>query len=123
LIISVASTLQLADNVLVEPDIVVVPRSAYEADPSGYARPKPESIRVIVEIAASSLRYDRDFKARVYARHGIREFWVIDANERITWMHTGPSGETWSSITERGPNDMLTTPALPAFSIRLGDIE
>jgi Uma2 family endonuclease len=77
---------------------------------------------LLIEVAASSLSYDSRLKARLYARYGIREFWVIDANERITWIHTGPSGETWSSIVERGPNDALTTPALPSFSMRLGEI-
>ena len=47
---------------------------------------------------------------------------MIDANERTTWVHTGPSGDGWSSIVERGPQDALTTTALPGFSIRLGEI-
>jgi hypothetical protein len=37
-------------------------------------------------------------------------------------VYTGPSGETWSSIVERGPQDVLTTPAVPGFAIRLADI-
>jgi len=69
-----------------------------------------------------SLAYDRGIKARLYARHGIREFWVIDADTRVTFVHTGPSGETWSSIVERGPQEVLTTPAAPGFSIRLADL-
>ena len=75
-----------------------------------------------VEVAAFSLTYDKGLKARLYARHGVREFWVIDANERVTWIHTDPTGETWSSIVERAPNEALTTPALPDFSIRLSEI-
>jgi Uma2 family endonuclease len=68
------------------------------------------------------LIFDRGVKARLYARHGFREFWVIDADTRVTWVYTGPSGETWSSIVERGPQDVLTTPAVPGFAIRLADI-
>jgi hypothetical protein len=37
-------------------------------------------------------------------------------------VHTGPSGDGWSSIVEYGPEDALVTPALPGFSIRLGEI-
>jgi hypothetical protein len=47
---------------------------------------------------------------------------VVDANERTTFVHTGPSGDGWSSIVKYGPQDALTTSALPAFSIRLGEI-
>ena len=75
---------------------------------------------LLIEIAASSLAYDRKLKARLYARHGIREYWVIDANKSVTWIHTGASGDGWSSIVERGPQDTLATPALPNFSVRLG---
>ena len=74
-------------------------------------------------MAASSIAYDKGLKARLYARHGVQEFWVVDANEHITWVHTGASGERWASIVERGPNEVLTTPALPSFSIKLGEVE
>ena len=77
---------------------------------------------LLIEIAVSRLAFDRNVKARLYARHGIREYWVIDATERVTWVHTGPAGEGWTSIVERGPQETLTTDALPGFSIRLADI-
>ena len=76
-----------------------------------------------IEVAASSLAYDRGPKARLYARHRVQEFWVVDANERITWIHTGPTDDGWSSIVERGPNETLTTPTLPNFKIKLGGID
>jgi Uma2 family endonuclease len=120
--VAIACTLQLARDILVEPDIAVVSQTLYAADPKSFACPRPEDVRLVIEIAASSLAFDRGVKARLYARHGIREFWVIDADKRVTFVHTGPSGETWSSIVERGPQDALTTPAVPGFSIRLADI-
>jgi Uma2 family endonuclease len=120
--VGIEATLQLARDILVEPDIAIVNQAIYKVDPKSFVRPRAEDVRLLIEIAASSPSYDRKVKARLYARHGIREFWVIDANERITWIHTSPSGEGWSSIAERGPNDALTTPALPGFSIHLGEI-
>jgi hypothetical protein len=38
-------------------------------------------------------------------------------------VHTAPSGEGWSSIVERGPQDALTTPVLPGLSVRLDAID
>jgi Uma2 family endonuclease len=116
------STLQLTEDVLVEPDLAVISRAIYNANPSSYARPTANDVLLIIEISVSSLTYDRKTKARLYARHGIREYWVIDANERRTFVHTRPSGDGWSSIVERGPDDVLTTPAVPGFSFKLGDI-
>ena len=120
--VGVETSIQLARNVLVQPDITVISQSVYHADPKTFARPRPQDILLLIEVASSSIGYDRRVKARLYARHGIREFWVIDASERITWIHTGPTGETWSSIVERTPTEALTTPALSSFSIRLSEI-
>jgi Uma2 family endonuclease len=120
--VGVESSIQLARNVLVQPDITVISQSVFNADPKTFARPRPEDILLLIEVASSSINYDRRVKARLYARHGIREFWVIDANERVTFIHTGPTGETWSSIVERAANETLTTPTLPKLSIRLSEI-
>jgi Uma2 family endonuclease len=118
------STLELAKDILVLPDLAVISRSVYKGrDRKSFARPTAQDVLLVIEISASSLTYDRKTKARLYARHGLREYWVIDANERRAWIHTGPSGDGWTSIVERGPNEALTTAALPRFSIRLSEIE
>lgn len=122
LFVALQPSLQLAKDVLLEPDIALIRQSVYDVAPKTFARPSPEDLRLVIEIAVSSLSYDCGIKARLYARHRIPEFWVIDAAERKTFVHTGSHGVTWSSIVERGPDEVLTTPALPGFSIRLGDI-
>ena len=119
--VGIEASLQLARDILVEPDITVISKSVYNVPPKTFAQPRPEDVLLLIEIAASSLAYDRKLKARLYARHGIREYWVIDANKSVTWIHTGASGDGWSSIVERGPQDTLATPALPNFSVRLGE--
>jgi Uma2 family endonuclease len=122
LTIAVEATLRLSDTVMLEPDVAVFPKALFTRSTSFIHLERGEA-HLIIEVAASSLAYDKDLKARLYARHGVREFWVIDANSRSTWVHTGPSGEAWSSITERGRDEWLTTPALPGFSLRLGAID
>jgi Uma2 family endonuclease len=119
--IAVENSFQLADDVLLEPDLAVLSRAAFRPGPESFTQP-PE-VQLVIEIAVSSLNYDRGVKALLYARHNVREFWVIDANERIAWLHTSSSGDGWTSIVERGPNDALTTPLLPGFSVRLAEIE
>jgi Uma2 family endonuclease len=122
LYVGIENTLQLAKDILVEPDLAVISRSLFEPHSRDFAQPRAEDILLLIEVAVSSMNYDRKIKARLYARHGIREFWVIDANERVTWIHTGPSGDGWSSIVERDENETLTTSAVPGFAIRLADI-
>lgn len=122
LTIDVEATLRLNDMTMLEPDVAVFPRDVFRKSTT-FARLEPGEARLVIEIAASSLAYDKGLKARLYARHGVREFWVIDAHTRLAWIHSGPTGDGWSEITERGPQDALTTPALPAFSIHLGEID
>jgi Uma2 family endonuclease len=122
LTVGVEVTLRLTDTVMLEPDIAVFPKELFQKSSEGFARLDPGEAHLVIEVAASSLAYDKGLKARLYARQRVRELWVVDANERVTWVHTGPNGEAWSSIVERGPHDPLTTSALPGLSIRLGEI-
>ncbi|MGH7731213.1 MAG: Uma2 family endonuclease [Candidatus Eiseniibacteriota bacterium] len=56
-----------------EPDVAVVPR-----DPSAYRDAHPSRAVLVVEIADSSYRIDREDKASLYARAGIAEYWIVD---------------------------------------------
>jgi len=123
LTVGVEATLRLTDTVMLEPDIAVFPKELFRKSSEGFARLDPGEARLVIEVAASSLAYDKGLKARLYARHRVGEFWVVDAHERITWVHTGPSGDGWSSVVKRGPQEALTNSALPGFSIRLGEID
>jgi Uma2 family endonuclease len=124
LIAGIATTLQLADDVLVDPDITVFADRVFrEPGTSYFARPRPDEILLVIEIVATTLDYDRAVKARLYSRFGIPEFWLIDPYERVTWVHSGPSSGSWASIVEHGPSDALSTRALPGVSIRLGELD
>jgi Uma2 family endonuclease len=122
LTLGIEVTLRLTDILMLEPDIAVFPKELLTRASTGFARLEPGEAHLVIEVAVTSLAYDRGLKARLYARHGVRELWVIDANDRTAWVHTGASGERWSSIIKRGPQDALTTAALPGFSMRLGEI-
>lgn len=114
--LAVATSIYLSPNTFVEIDLVVYPKGL-----------KLESVRgsdivLAIKVATKSLAYDRALKAQLYARHDVREFWVIDAERRSTFVHFGPRGQNWSNLIERGPEDTLACAALPGFSLRLGDV-
>jgi Uma2 family endonuclease len=123
LTMGVEATLRLTDTTMLEPDIAVFPKALFRRSATGFARLDPGEARLVIEVAVSSLSYDKGLKAKLYARHRVAEFWVIDANEGITYVHTGPSGDGWSSIVKYGPQDTLATPALPGLSVRLDEID
>ena len=111
----VEATLYLSDDTFVEPDIVVYPREFRTNGPKG------ADILLAIEVSASSLDYDRGFKAQLYAKHRIREYWVVDAFNRTTYQFSEPQSKNWRRRVERGPSEMLTHSSLPGFSIRLSD--
>ena len=110
------STMYLSKNTFVEPDLVVYPRGIELEEVKG------TDIVLAIEVALTSVKYDRDLKAQIYARYGVRELWVIDASRRRTAMHGGPCAGGWERIVERGPEEELACAAIPGFSVTLGRI-
>jgi len=110
------TTIYLTSSTFVEPDLVIYPRGLKLESVKG------ADIALVIEVAVTSLAYDRGLKARLYARHGVQELWVVDAETRRTYVHTGANGESWSQIEERAPQDVLSHPALPGFALRLADV-
>jgi Uma2 family endonuclease len=123
LMLGIEMTVQFSDSTMLEPDIAVFARKSLVKSDANFSYLAPGGLLLAIEVAASSLAYDKGLKARLYARHRVQEFWVVDANARITWIHTGPAGDKWSSVTKRGPNETLTPAALPNFAIRLSELE
>jgi Uma2 family endonuclease len=68
-----------------EPDVSVVPH-----DPHAYRDAHPSRAVLIVEIAVTSYRTDREYTFSLYARAGIAECWLVDvANQRVE-VHREP---------------------------------
>jgi Uma2 family endonuclease len=114
--LGVESTMYLSRNTFVEPDLVIYPRGIKLEEVKG------TDITLAIEVALTSLRYDRGLKAQIYSRYGVRELWVIDASRRLTHIHTGPGAGVWERVIERAPDDVLTCAALPGFSVKLDQI-
>jgi Uma2 family endonuclease len=112
----VESTLYLSANTFVEPDLTLYPNGLKLEDVKG------SDILLAIEVAATSLAYDRGLKAQLYARYNVRELWVVNAARRTTFIHQGPETSGWRSIVERGPDEALTHPVLPGFSVRLSTV-
>ena len=72
-----------------EPDAAVIrgPARNYAA-----RHPIPAEVSIIVEVADSSLRRDREDKRRIYARNGIEVYWIVNVADRLIDVFTDPSG-------------------------------
>ena len=78
-----------------EPDLIVLNR---ECATFVSANPQPRDIRLLVEIADSTLKFDLTAKAALYARAGIVEYWVLDIVGRRLVCHRNPASGSYRSV-------------------------
>jgi Uma2 family endonuclease len=105
-IVAQETGLYLSDSTYLEPDFIVFERAI------GLANVRGPDVLLAVEVADSSLGYDLGRKPVVYALHGVRELWVIDAVRRVVHLHRGLEGEGYREVVERGSGERL----VPAFA-------
>ena len=86
--------IQLNDFSEPEPDVAVV-----RIDPLDYAdhHPTPSEVYLIIEVADSSFKYDRETKGKAYAQSGIADYWVLDVNNRKLHVLREPTPEGYQS--------------------------
>ena len=72
-----------------EPDLAVVmgPAGRYDA-----SHPTPAEIALVIEIADTTLQYDRTLKLRAYAQAGIAVYWIINLEDQQVEVFANPSG-------------------------------
>ena len=87
-----------------QPDIALL---RYREDFYRDAHPGPEDVLLIIEVADSSARYDREIKLPLYARHCIPELWIVDLRQRRVDIHRQPDGATYREArTVSGPDSV-----------------
>jgi Uma2 family endonuclease len=104
----------LGEDTYLGPDILVHPIALQAPDVRG------GDALLVVEVTDTSLRYDLNTKAPIYAAYGVREYWVINAATLTTMVHRQPSGKVWGFVDEVAPSAMLTPSLVPAFTVSLG---
>lgn len=109
----------LDDDSEPEPDISVVPY-----DPGVYLEAHPSRAVLIVEIAESSYRIDREHKASLYARASIADYWIVDVVHGAVEVHRdpvaapdAPYGSSYRSVVTLRPPATVALLVEPARSI------
>ena len=110
------SPIALDDNSEPEPDIAVV-----RIDPFDYAthHPTPSEVYLIIEVADSSLTFDREIKAKIYARSGIADYWVLNVGSRQLHVFREPAENGYQSEVILGETASISPIEFPAFNIAI----
>jgi Uma2 family endonuclease len=110
------SPLVLGQDLDPEPDFAVIagnPRAS-----SGH----PTTADLLVEVADSSLAFDTNEKRLLYARAGIREYWVVDINGRKLLVYRDAQARDYATHQVLGPTDAVSPLAAPAAAVRVADL-
>ncbi len=99
------------------PDIVVYPR-AVEA----HLLRGPDAL-LVIEVADSSFRKDRERKGRIYAKFGLREYWVVQARTLKTHVFTGLAEGRYGAETVFEPDQAIRPGLVPGVSLTMGERE
>ena len=123
---------RLGDRAVVSPQnpVVIPPRSEPQPDllllrprAVSYSRELPTSQDVLlaVEVADTSVRFDRLVKARLYARAGIAEFWLCLAMDGAVEVYREPRPDGYAGVLVHGPGDVVSPFAFPDVSFTVID--
>jgi Uma2 family endonuclease len=113
-VVRVQNPIELDSGSEPQPDIVVV-RRPWRGYPT--VHPQPADIFLLIEVADSSLETDVGAKRELYARAGIREFWIVDLTTDAVLVHRDPGGDGYGSVTRVEPSSVLEVETLPRVTI------
>jgi Uma2 family endonuclease len=97
-----------------EPDLAVAVRA------TGPGAGRAARAHLVVEVSGrSSLRKDRVVKARIYARGGIPEYWIVNLEERQVEVHRDPDPETgaYRTVLAVSVGETLHSTAVPELAV------
>jgi len=95
-----------------EPDVALVPGT-----PADYWTQHPDRAALIVEVSDASLEKDRSDKRRLYARHGVPEYWILNLQAGHIEVYRHPSDDDYETKTTHPRNDSVATAARPEASV------
>ncbi len=109
----------LSDTDIVQPDLLFISKERIHIVTEMEILGAPD---LVIEILSpGTAERDRTYKRSLYARHGVREYWLIDANSRtVEVLRLGTGG--FESAAVFGREDVLATPLLKGLRLNLSEV-
>lgn len=98
-----------------EPDVAIVPERSYAAA-------HPEEAFLVIEVAETSLDYDRATKAPLYASSRVAEYWIVDVTGKMIEVYTKADNGRFTSVQRFGLGDVVRVVAFPDVTIAVRDL-
>jgi Uma2 family endonuclease len=118
-VVHIQNPVRLGSHREPQPDVVLL---KYREDYYQARMPTPEDVLLLVEVADSSLDYDRHTKIPLYSEAGILEYWIVNLVEDhiLVYRNPGPAGYGVVQVLRRG--DTICPLAFPDVEIAVSDL-
>ena len=111
--------LRLAEITEPQPDVqLLAPQDDFYVD----GHPTQLDVLLVVEVADTSLAYDRNDKAAVYSMRGVPELWILDVNRPRLFVMREPAELGYRVVMEFEAGDAIVPLALPDLSFAVADL-
>ncbi len=114
LLVSVQNPVPLGEHGELQPDVAVIRDRDYRGQ-----LPTPEDVQLVVEVADTSIGYDRNVKLPIYALAGIPEAWLVDVRARTIERHTEPEHGAYTLVRKAGPGGRIESAQIPGLVIEV----
>jgi len=118
-VIDAQNPVVLGDLSQPQPDLAIL---AHRDDFYADRHPRPEDVHFLIEVAETSLGYDRDSKIPLYALYGIPEVWLVDLNGATIEVFRGPSPDGYLRATQHDGDAVVSPEALPQLELSVRTI-
>ena len=117
--VSVQSPVVLAEDTEPEPDLKVL---RHRPVPYKEREPYAEDVLLLIEVAETSLTYDRSTKLRLYAEAGIPEYWVVDCVTQSIEVYRTLGADGYGQVSRVVGAGSLGPLAFPDLTLTLAEI-
>lgn len=118
-IVSVQNPVRLNEYSEPEPDVALLkPRDDFYAQ----AHPTPEDILLVIEVADTSVDYDRGIKVPLYAEAGIAEAWLANLPKNIIEVYTEPLNGSYQKCQKVKRGEKLISQTIGSLTLDVDDI-
>lgn len=103
---------------VVQPDLIFISKARSKLITDKNLQGAPD---LVIEILSEDKKKDQIIKRKLYARYGIKEYWIVDPEvENIEIMKLKKEGYQTTSL--RTLPEILTSPTFPGLSLSLSEI-
>ena len=118
-VVSVQDPIYLDDFSEPQPDIALLrPREDFYAE----EHPAPPDILLVIEVADTSVEYDRNRKLPLYARADIPEVWLVNLPEDIVEVYLQPANGQYQRLQRVNRGESLVSESFPSLTLNVDSI-